>query len=148
MRPGRAGYREPEVFSGEPPGISGATRFPACQVCFPLVRHVLCPLVLAKSQINRMPHLAGTGPLCELHLRNELRLDPRRNGLVFRFLSERRLRGLQLDQLAMQLFEDVMAKARADMADVAPAVAFPQGQGKSTEERPRAPWRGDEPPPN
>jgi hypothetical protein len=56
-----------------------------------------------------MPHLAGTGPLRELHFRNELRLDPRRNGRVLRFLSERRLRGLQLDQLAMQLFEDVMA---------------------------------------
>ena len=86
-----------------------------------------------------MPHLAGARPLCKLHLRNELRLDPGRDGFVLHFLAERRLRGLQLDEFAVQLFEVFVAEACADMADIAPAIAFPQRKSKRAEERPRPP---------
>jgi hypothetical protein len=41
----------------------------------------------------------------------------------------------------MEVFQDLVAEAGADMSDVAPCVAFPHGEDKGAEERPGAPGR-------
>src|SRR5437016_4541996 len=41
----------------------------------------------------------------------------------------------------MELFQDLVAEASADMSDVAPCVAFPHGKDEGAEERPGAPGR-------
>src|SRR5215216_4550510 len=41
----------------------------------------------------------------------------------------------------MEVFQDLVAEAGADMSDVAPCVAFPHGEDEGAEERPGAPWR-------
>src|SRR6185503_13667998 len=41
----------------------------------------------------------------------------------------------------MEVFQDLMAEASADMSDVAPSVVFAHGEAQGAEERPGAPWR-------
>src|SRR3954465_11148892 len=41
----------------------------------------------------------------------------------------------------MEVFQDLVAEASADMSDGAPSVAFPHGEDQGAEERPGAPGR-------
>jgi hypothetical protein len=43
----------------------------------------------------------------------------------------------------VQLFEDIVAESRADMADIAPAVAFAQRESKRPETGPGPSWGGE-----
>jgi hypothetical protein len=61
-----------------------------------------------------MPHFAGACPFGELHFRHELRLHPCRHQFVLHLLKERRLRGLELDELAVKLFKYFVAEAGAN----------------------------------
>ncbi len=107
---------------------------------FALKHNILRQLVVTKAEIDGMAHFAGAGPLCELHLRHKLRLDPRRDGFIFYFLTEGRLRSFQLNEFAVQLFKRLVAETRADMPDIAPAVAVPKRERQRAEERSRFPW--------
>ena len=71
--------------------ISGArpARFFLSPVLFPFARHVFGSLVLAKSEINGMTHLARARPFGEFYFRDEPGLDPGGDGFVFHLFAER-----------------------------------------------------------
>src|SRR5579859_2128240 len=86
-----------------------------------------------------MPHFAGACPFSELHFRYELRPHPGRHRFVLHLRRERRLRRLELDELAVKLFKYFVAEAGANMADIAPTFAVAQRERKRSEEWPGAP---------
>ena len=98
-----------------------------------------------------MSHFNRARPSGEFHLGHQLRLDPGGDDFILYFCGKGRFRSLQLDELAMQLLQRSMAEARANMADVAPAILLTDREGKRSEKRARpsrnptmtASWRFD-----
>jgi hypothetical protein len=89
-----------------------------------------------------MAHLAVCRPFGEFHLGYQRRFDPCGYGFVLHLSWEGRLCRLQPDELSVQLFKRFVAEARADMADISPAVLLAYRKCQRSEKRPRPPRGG------
>src|ERR1700709_1184446 len=87
-----------------------------------------------------MPHFSFRRPLGEFHLGHQLWLNPGGDSFILNLCGKGRFRSLQLDELAIQLLQRFIAEARANMADIAPAIVLSQREGKGTEKRASPPW--------
>ncbi len=102
-----------------------------------LAADVLGALVLAQSLVRRRAQAPVVGPLDELHLADELGLDPDHVPLAhlrqLRHLVEGRLRSLEGTQERQQLLDLGVVEPRADIADVAKAAALGDGEHERAE---------------
>src|SRR5207248_2235133 len=90
---------------------------------------------------DRLAQLALTGPLGELHFRDQRRTHPSRDLLILHLRGKGRLCSLEPRELAVKLFENLVAEAGADVADVPPRIVFAYRQHEGAEEGPAAPRR-------
>src|SRR4051812_44509645 len=102
---------------------------------------VLGVFVGPQAEIDRLAQLALAGPLREFHFRDQRRTHPGRNPLILHLAREGRLGCLEPHELAVKLFENLVAEAGADVADVPPCTVVAYRQHEGAEEGPGSPRR-------
>src|SRR4029077_17459724 len=105
--------------------------------------HVGRLLVGAKAQEDWMAHLAFGGPFGELHLADELGLDPGGVRFVWNLFGDRFRFGDERHEKRMQGFERLAVEAGSGAAYIAPAIALAHGKHKRAEILTRPPRRGE-----
>src|SRR6185312_15650398 len=133
-RPCRRGLLQPSAKQADPVGPLFSAALFARPTLF--ANHVLGLFVGPQAEIDRLAQLALAGPLGELHFRDQRRMHPGRDLLILHLGWERGLACLEPHELAVKLFENLVAEAGADMTDVPPCIAFAYCQNERPEEGP------------